>query len=274
MCVEHELPRELDRAVLEVLAEREVAEHLEEGQVVAVEADLVDVGCAEDLLHRRQERRRRLLAAEEERHQRLHPGRGEQRRAVVRSRDQRPRGPEGVAFRLEEGAVALAELGGRAHRFDSRGASRDGARRGTRWGLVVQGRREPAYQTDTWATEDTATQPPARLRRPRRRSANPPGQPGRGRLLSEARAANRQRRARRRGRRPAARLLLRALDGAVDVVVRLNEETPWRRPSNSPASAWIGAVTTVGDGTDRSGRSRHGLDGARRSSCRACRAGG
>ena len=82
--LEHELPGELDRAVLEVLAEREVAEHLEEGQVVAVEPDLVDVRRAEDLLHRRQQRRRRLLAAEEERHQRLHPRRDEQRRAVVR----------------------------------------------------------------------------------------------------------------------------------------------------------------------------------------------
>src|SRR5438067_807894 len=40
--VEDELPGELDRAVLEVLAEREVAKHLEEREVVAVEADLVD----------------------------------------------------------------------------------------------------------------------------------------------------------------------------------------------------------------------------------------
>src|SRR5206468_2918022 len=47
--LEHELPGEVDRAVLEVLAEREVAEHLEEGQVVTVEADLLDVRRAEDL---------------------------------------------------------------------------------------------------------------------------------------------------------------------------------------------------------------------------------
>src|SRR6185295_12573086 len=39
-----ELGRVLDRALLEVLAEREVAEHLEEGQVMTVEANLVDVG--------------------------------------------------------------------------------------------------------------------------------------------------------------------------------------------------------------------------------------
>ena len=42
---EHELPGELDRALLEVMAEREVAEHLEEREVVAVEPDLVDVGA-------------------------------------------------------------------------------------------------------------------------------------------------------------------------------------------------------------------------------------
>ena len=45
-----ELGRELDRALLEVLAEREVAEHLEERQVVPVEADLVDVLRPEALL--------------------------------------------------------------------------------------------------------------------------------------------------------------------------------------------------------------------------------
>ena len=68
----HELGRVLDRALLEVLPEREVAEHLEEGQVVGVEPDLVDVGRPEDLLGGRRQRRRRRLAAEEERHLRLH----------------------------------------------------------------------------------------------------------------------------------------------------------------------------------------------------------
>ena len=53
----HELGRVRDRALLEVLAEREVAEHLEEREVERVEPDLVDVGRAEDLLARRRERR-------------------------------------------------------------------------------------------------------------------------------------------------------------------------------------------------------------------------
>ena len=48
MCSRTNSRRELDRALLEVLAEREVAEHLEERQVVTVEADLVDVDGAED----------------------------------------------------------------------------------------------------------------------------------------------------------------------------------------------------------------------------------
>ena len=56
--VEDELPGEVDRAVFEVLTEREVAEHLEEREVEAVEADLVDVRGSEDLLRRCQERRR------------------------------------------------------------------------------------------------------------------------------------------------------------------------------------------------------------------------
>ena len=45
-----ELARELDRALLEVLPEREVAEHLEERQVVAVEPHLVDVDRPEAFL--------------------------------------------------------------------------------------------------------------------------------------------------------------------------------------------------------------------------------
>src|SRR3954452_22401615 len=40
--LEHELPGELDRPLLEVLTEREVAEHLEERQMAAVEPDVVD----------------------------------------------------------------------------------------------------------------------------------------------------------------------------------------------------------------------------------------
>ena len=87
----HELRRVFDRAVFEVLAEREIAEHLEERQVMTVCADLVDVWRAEALLHGRRERRRRRLPPEEERHLGLHARGSQQCRAVVRARNQRSR---------------------------------------------------------------------------------------------------------------------------------------------------------------------------------------
>ena len=123
--VPDELGGEVDRTVLEVLAEREVAEHLEERQVVGVEPDLVDVRRPEALLRGRRQRRGRRLAAEEERHLRLHPGGRQQRRAVVRARDERRRRAAQVALLLEEGEEALADLGRGAHG----GHCRDGLRR-------------------------------------------------------------------------------------------------------------------------------------------------
>src|SRR5918993_291494 len=103
-----EFLRELDRTGLEVLPERKVAEHLEEREVVAVVADLVDVRRPEALLRRRRQRGRRPLTPEEIRHLRLHPGRRQQRRMVVLTRDQRPRGQARVALLLHEREKSLA----------------------------------------------------------------------------------------------------------------------------------------------------------------------
>ena len=111
-----ELPGVPDGAVLEVVAEREVAEHLEEGEVPRGGADLVDVGRAEALLHGRQRRVGRLRLAEEERLERLHAGRGEQHRRVVVGWHERPRGMAEMPLRLEEGAEPLTDLVRRAHR--------------------------------------------------------------------------------------------------------------------------------------------------------------
>ena len=61
-------------------------------------------------------RRRRRLAPEEVRHLRLHARDGEERRAVVRARDERRRGTAQMALLLEEGEEALADLVRRAHR--------------------------------------------------------------------------------------------------------------------------------------------------------------
>ena len=58
-----ELPAEADRVVLEVVADREVAEHLEEGEVARGVADLVDVGRAEALLAAGHAPRRRVARA-------------------------------------------------------------------------------------------------------------------------------------------------------------------------------------------------------------------
>ena len=81
----HELPGEVDGAVLEVVAEREVAEHLEEGAVRSVRPDVLEVGvlaaCAQHLLGADRALRRRLSRAEEVRLERLHPGDDAERRA-------------------------------------------------------------------------------------------------------------------------------------------------------------------------------------------------
>ena len=90
-----ELPGERDRLALEVVAEREVAEHLEERGMARRRADVVEVGVLaarpHDLLGRDDTLRRRLVQAEEPALHRLHPGDDEQRRRVVRRRDQRRR---------------------------------------------------------------------------------------------------------------------------------------------------------------------------------------
>ena len=133
-----ELRRECDRALLEVLPEREVAEHLEEGQVMAVEPDIVDVDGAEALLRRRRERRRRWLETEEVRHLRLHAGGREKARLVVGARNQGGRRHAQVILFLEEREKALAQLGGRLACRDSTSALSerpDGLRRGWRLGL-------------------------------------------------------------------------------------------------------------------------------------------
>ena len=104
-----ELPAPLDRFLLPVIADREVAEHLEEGLVVAVPADLVDVGGAEHLLDRDHPFRRRLLAAEEVRHEGLHPRGGEEDARVILQHERRTGQPH-VVLRLEELEKALPYL--------------------------------------------------------------------------------------------------------------------------------------------------------------------
>src|SRR3990170_4711247 len=144
----HELRREVDRTFLEVLAEREVAEHLEEREVVRVETDLVDVGCAEDLLRCGRQRCGRRLAAEEVGHLGLHPRTREQRRVVICAGNEgRRRAPE-VALLLEECEEAFSQLCSRTHPWDSTSGQTTARRRYAAGGTSSGGVR-PAVRSSS-----------------------------------------------------------------------------------------------------------------------------
>ena len=117
-----ELPRPRDGVGLEVVAEAEVAEHLEEHEVPLRATDVVEVvvlaAGAGALLHGHRSRVRRSLVAGEVRLERHHAGHREQDRRIVR--DQAGRGNRRVPALGEEGAERSAQLVG------GRGALRHG----------------------------------------------------------------------------------------------------------------------------------------------------
>ena len=78
-----QVPGQLDGALLEVVAEGEVAAHLEERAVPGGLADVLDVGGAHALLHAHRARVRRGLLAEEVGLERHHAGVDEQQGGVV-----------------------------------------------------------------------------------------------------------------------------------------------------------------------------------------------
>ena len=110
-----QLPRPRDRVLLEVVAEREVAEHLEERVVARRLADLVEVvvlaAGAHALLRGRRALVRALLGAGEHVLELDHPGVGEQQRRVVGGHE-RARGHDLVALALEELEKSSADVGG------------------------------------------------------------------------------------------------------------------------------------------------------------------
>ena len=116
-----ELPGEANRVALEVVAEREVAEHLEERVVPRGVADLLEIvvlaAGAHALLRRRRATLavRRILHAEEDLLELHHAGVGEQQRRVV-GRDERGAGADGVALPREIVEEAGANLGGEHRR--------------------------------------------------------------------------------------------------------------------------------------------------------------
>ena len=118
------LPREVDRLVLVVVAEREVAHHLEERAVPLGAADLLEVGVlaarAQARLDADDARRRRLLRAQEVRLELLHAGADEQRREVLCGRDQRVAGHAQMPALLVEALERVAQLV-RRHRHAATG---------------------------------------------------------------------------------------------------------------------------------------------------------
>ena len=117
--VEQQRPCETDRIRLEVVAEREVAEHLEERQVAASAADVLEVvvlaARPNALLRRRRPRIVAFLEPEERVLELVHAGVGEEQRRVVVGDDGRTR-HERVAVPLDEEVDELLSdlLGGHA----------------------------------------------------------------------------------------------------------------------------------------------------------------
>ena len=100
-----ELPGKLDGALLEIVAEGEIAEHLEEGVMPRRVADILEIvvlaAGAHRLLRGGRPRERRLGTAGEIVLERDHAGIGEHQRRIV-PRDERPRRQWNMAVILEE----------------------------------------------------------------------------------------------------------------------------------------------------------------------------
>ena len=111
----HELPAPGDRVLLEVVAEGEVPEHLEERVVAGGEPDVLEVvvlaAGADALLRGRRAGVVALLAAGEHVLELDHPGVREEQRGIVLRHERRAR-DAAVALLLEEAEEGLADLGG------------------------------------------------------------------------------------------------------------------------------------------------------------------
>ena len=119
-----EVPGELDRAFLEVVAEGEVAEHLEEGVVARGVADIVEVvvlaAGAHAFLRRDRARERRPRLAGEIVLELHHAGIGEHQRRIV-ARHERARGHDLVPFAVKVVQERRADFVDACHRFTAAG---------------------------------------------------------------------------------------------------------------------------------------------------------
>ena len=117
-----QFPGERDGIALEVVAEAEVAQHLEEGVVAAREADVFKVvvlaAGADALLRSGGARVVALLRAKEKVLELVHAGVGEQQRGIV-GRHQRRRVHAAVPLRLKKAQKQLANFVSRSELHDS-----------------------------------------------------------------------------------------------------------------------------------------------------------
>ena len=147
-----QLPRELQRVLLEVVAEREVAEHLEERVVARGVADVLEVvvlaAGADALLRRRRAHIGPLVVAEEDVLELVHPRVREQQGRVVAGHD-RARGDDGVALRLEVLQERRPDLGS-FHRGRSAGLRRFG-QTSILAGGPAAGRRRATRRSRRWS---------------------------------------------------------------------------------------------------------------------------
>ena len=104
-----EFPAPVNGLALEVVAEGEVAQHLEEGAVTGGLANVLDIAGADALLAGGNAVARRLLLAGEERLHRRHAGVDEQKRRVV-LRDERKARQAEMTLGFKETEVHLAQL--------------------------------------------------------------------------------------------------------------------------------------------------------------------
>ena len=105
-----ELPGPGDHVLLEIIAQRPVAQHFKEGQVGGI-ADLVDVAGADALLHVGEAGAGRVLAAQQVRNQRVHARGGKEHGRVV-LRNDGSAGDDRVTLALKEVQPHRAQLAG------------------------------------------------------------------------------------------------------------------------------------------------------------------
>jgi hypothetical protein len=101
-----EFPAHGDRLFLEVISQRPVAEHLEEGQVAFV-PHCIDIACPDAFLEIDEPLPARMRFAEDIGDEGMHPRRGEEDRRIVFWNEGFPRN-NGVIFSLEKPEICAA----------------------------------------------------------------------------------------------------------------------------------------------------------------------